>query len=110
MPLSRSLAAPNKSLTAKSIQPPKTQDFGLLESWRNRIEVTGMSAKEEFHEPKSEWSALVQPLDEAIWDKWVAEDEARNRHQRVMALKTLASGCAAALFVAAVFWSRFSPP
>ena len=69
-----------------------------------------MSAKEEFHERKSEWSALVQPLDEAIWDKWVAEGEAKNRYQRVLALRALATGCLVALLVAAVFWSRFSPP
>jgi hypothetical protein len=69
-----------------------------------------MSTLAGLHEPRSGWKEpLAKPLDEALWQAWVAKGRAHDRRISATRMKAVKWVSIAALLVAAGLWSRLTP-
>ena len=69
-----------------------------------------MSTLATLHEPGSGWrEPSAKPLDEALWQAWVAKGRAHDRRSNAARIKAVQWVSIAALLVAAGLWSRLTP-
>lgn len=69
-----------------------------------------MSTVVESAESRGTWSPpLTKPLDEAMWQAWVAKGRAQERRSSVMRVRILNSITIAVLLVSAALWSYITP-
>jgi hypothetical protein len=69
-----------------------------------------MSTSVGLQEPQSGWERIsAKPLDEAVWQAWVAKGRAQERRGSEMRMKVVKLASVAALLIAAGLSSRFAP-
>ncbi len=68
-----------------------------------------MSDAVEVKKPATAWEApAVKPLDEAVWQAWIAKGRARDRQSRETRTKVLMWGSIVALLAIAWLWSQLA--
>lgn len=69
-----------------------------------------MSTPVGLQEPRGAWEPpLTKPLDEAVWEAWVAKGRAHDRRSSAARVKAVTWISIAALLVAAGLWSHLAP-
>jgi hypothetical protein len=68
-----------------------------------------MSASFEFKGCREVWSPAVKPLDEAVWQAWLAKGYAREQRNSAFRVKAVKWATAATLLATVGMWSYLAP-
>jgi hypothetical protein len=69
-----------------------------------------MSTSVELLGPLEAWAPpAARPLDDAVWQAWIAKGRAQDRRSRAVRIKAVKWASIAALLAAAGFWSHLAP-